>query len=64
MNKFHLKIEMDYIDLLIEEFKKNEKNSNDKVKKLEELKDYLKIYNELTSNYLYLLGFKMFTKDK
>ena len=61
MNKFHINIEIDYIDMLIEEFKKNK--DNDKITKLEKLKEYFNIYNELTSNYLYLLGFKMYIKN-
>ena len=60
MNKFHVEIERDYINALIEEFKKNSNyNSENKIKKLEELKEYIQIYDELTSNYIYLLGFKM-----
>ena len=65
LNKFHIEIEIDYINALIEEIKKNgnNKDNNDKIKKLEDYKEYIKIYDELTSNYFYILGFKMFSKN-
>jgi len=61
MNKFHTGIEKEYIDALIMKMKKNGNNENDKIRKLEELKENIKIYDELTSNYLYLFGFKMYS---
>ena len=62
MNKFHIGIEREYINELIKETKKNGNNESDKIKKLEEIKENIKIYDELTSNYLYLFGFKMCSK--
>ena len=62
MNKFHIGIEREYINELIKEAKKNGNNESDKIKRLEELKENIKIYDELTSNYLYLFGFKMCSK--
>ena len=62
MNKFHIGIEREYINELIKEIKKNGNNESDKIKKLEEIKENIKIYDELTSNYLYLFGFKMCSK--
>ena len=62
MNKFHIGIEREYINELIKETKKSGNNESDKIKRLEELKENIKIYDELTSNYLYLFGFKMCSK--
>ena len=62
MNKFHIGIEREYINELIKEAKNNGNNESDKIKQLEELKENIKIYDELTSNYLYLFGFKMYSK--
>lgn len=56
MNKLHTGIEKEYINALIEEIKKKEKNiKNEKIKKLEEYREYILIYGELTSDYQYLL---------
>ena len=61
MNKFHVSIENKYIDTLIKEMKKINYN-NDNIRKLKEKRDNFVIYQELTTNYIYLLGFKLCSK--
>ena len=60
MNKNHMEIENEYIDMLLNEV------GNDKIEqiqKLKEIKELNKIYKEVTTNYLYLLTFKLESQD-
>ena len=57
LNKYQFEIENEYIDFLIEEIRKNDKNSNT-IEKLKKRKQINVVYQELTSNYFYLFGFK------
>ena len=57
LNKFHIEIENDYIDYLIDEITKKD-NNEIKIQKLIKRKQINILYRELSSNYLYLFGFK------
>ena len=61
MNKYYFDIKNEYIDELIDELEKKGNDENGQIKNLKDMKECIKIYNELTSNYLYLLGFKIGT---
>ncbi len=60
MNKNHIEIENEYIDTLLNEI---ENGKNEQIKNLKEIKESNKIYKELTTNYLYLLTFKLESND-
>ena len=57
LNKYQFEIENDYIDYLINEIKKSNKNKNE-IEKLNKKKETNILYKELSSNYIYLFGFK------
>ena len=59
LNKFQFEIENEYIDHLIEQIQMKEKYKNkDKIEKLVKRKQINVLYQEFTSNYFYLFGFK------
>ena len=59
LNKNQIELENEYIDFLVNEIKFID---NEKKEKLKKVKEYNRIYKELSNNYFYLLGFKLGTK--
>ena len=57
LNKFQFEIENDYIDNLIDEIYQKD-NNKIKIKNLIKLKQTIIAFQELSSNYFYLFGFK------
>ena len=64
LNQFQIEIENKYIDNLIDECEKEDKNKyKDKIKTLKKREQINILYQEFSSNYIYLLGFKYASKN-
>ena len=58
LNKFQVEIENDYIDYLINEIKQKDNNHDNTIEKLIKRKQMNVVYQNISSDYYYLFGFK------
>ena len=62
LNKFQVEIENDYIDYLINEIRKKDNNHDNTIEKLIKRKQINVVYQNISSDYYYLFGFKYISK--
>ena len=62
LNKFQVEIENDYIDYLINEIKQKDNNHDNTIEKLIKRKQINVVYQNISSDYYYLFGFKYISK--
>ena len=62
LNKFQVEIENDYIDYLINEIKQKDNNHDNTIEKLIKRKQMNVVYQNISSDYYYLFGFKYISK--